>query len=656
MDAASNPNELRRRKRKSRGKGLRKTTGCITCRRRHLKCDEGTPTCGQCTKSRQTCIYAVPGVDLPQPSGEEVASTVATPVPTAAVPRGVRSPSPMRERPPTQQAITVQGSPPQVAASPRAGGRFASWDANFPDHDRTQAASGLLHLNSSGPFPQSYPRTEVISPPGAITYAQSQTSITDTNEASVHSAATPPDAAFYRWFGLLANDAVQEDGAVSRFSRPFTAVTEDSVDVHSLSLISPRQTASRTLSSGQNGEEFRRYSRGSTSAPTSSELVSIAPQKKNAWQGSEPAKLLDHEHAIFENFVKNVSRWIDLFDPTGCFSNFVPHLAMHDAGLMSAILALSSRHLSLHPNSREEQRDRNIGLQYYYETLHYLQKAMHYDSYTVSLELLATALTVSTYEMLDDSGSGWERHLKGVFWIQRSQVIHGESEGLKSAVWWAWLRQDVWAAFRERRKTLSFWKPKKAYNTMTPYELAARSVWLFAKAVDYCSTEEIEAGEESLQPRMERAEAIFEMLGEWQRYLTTEFTPLPLRRSSPADVFEPIWIHPPAFAVSVQLHCSARILLLLHRPSFGGMRGYMEQQKLLAKAVDTICGIAMTLTDDAASVMSSQCLYIAGLCVQETRQREAVLALIDTCHRRTGWPTVSLSEDLKADWQKSHFV
>lgn len=224
-------------------------------------------------------------------------------------------------------------------------------------------------------------------------------------------------------------------------------------------------------------------------------------------------------------------------------------LQMHDAGLMSAILALSSRQLSLHPSSKEEQRDRNIGLQYYYETLHYLQKAMHYDSYTVSLELLATALAVSTYEMLDDSGSGWERHLKGVFWIQRSQVIHGESEGLKSAVWWAWLRQDVWAAFRERRNTLSFWKPKKAYNTMTPYELAARSVWLFAKAVDYCSNEEIKIGEENLQPRIEKAETIFGMLDEWQGYLTTEFTPLPSRKVSPTDVFEPIWIHPPAFGM-----------------------------------------------------------------------------------------------------------
>ena len=60
----------------------------------------------------------------------------------------------------------------------------------------------------------------------------------------------------------------------------------------------------------------------------------------------------------------------------------------------------------------------------------------------------------------------------------------------------------------------------------------------------------------------------------------------------------------------MQLHYSARILLLLHKPSLGGRRGYIEQQQLLGKAVDTICGIAMTLKDDASSLMSSQSLFI----------------------------------------------
>ncbi|KAK5451679.1 hypothetical protein LTS15_007939 [Exophiala xenobiotica] len=33
----------------------RSRTGCLTCRRRKLKCDEATPICGQCQKSRRQC-------------------------------------------------------------------------------------------------------------------------------------------------------------------------------------------------------------------------------------------------------------------------------------------------------------------------------------------------------------------------------------------------------------------------------------------------------------------------------------------------------------------------------------------------------------------------------------------------------------------------
>jgi hypothetical protein len=65
--------------------------------------------------------------------------------------------------------------------------------------------------------------------------------------------------------------------------------------------------------------------------------------------------------------------------------------------------------------------------------------------------------------------------------------------------------------------------------------------------------------------------------------------------------------------VALQLHYSARLLLLLNKPSKGGFGGYLEQSRMISKFVNNICGIAMTLTDHASSVMSSQCLYIGML-------------------------------------------
>jgi hypothetical protein len=210
---------------------------------------------------------------------------------------------------------------------------------------------------------------------------------------------------------------------------------------------------------------------------------------------------------------------------------------------MKAILALSAQHLSRQKlqNSQDATFDPNLAVQYYYETLHYVQTALQYNSYAHSEEILATAIVISTYEMLDESDTGWQRHLKGVFWIQRSQDVHGASGGIRQAVWWAWLRQDVWAAFRERRRCFSFWKPLKDYPELNKHELADRATYLFSQTVNYCA----DPGDTSLQARSERADELLRMLERWKSFLSDEFKPLPTARTG--TVFQPLWIHPPKF-------------------------------------------------------------------------------------------------------------
>ena len=44
---------------KAAGKPKRVRTGCLTCRERHLKCDEGIPVCQNCQKSNRTCKRGV---------------------------------------------------------------------------------------------------------------------------------------------------------------------------------------------------------------------------------------------------------------------------------------------------------------------------------------------------------------------------------------------------------------------------------------------------------------------------------------------------------------------------------------------------------------------------------------------------------------------
>jgi hypothetical protein len=369
--------------------------------------------------------------------------------------------------------------------------------------------------------------------------------------------------------------------------------------------------------------------------------------EQEPWQSA--IQLQDHQIPIFQRFTDQLALWLDLFDPQKHFSTFVPHLALGNEGLMKAILALAARHMSIKPVAGINL-DRNAAVQYYHETLHYLWGAMKYESYNRSLELIATALIVSMFEMVDGAGKNWERHLQGVFWIQRTRNIGAESLGLEGAGWWSWLRQDVWAAFRERRRVYSFHRPVLRYAEMGPYDLASKSVYLLAQCVNYSSEKEAQDGATNLHLRIDRARFLSEMLDEWHRNLTVHFRRLPWPTSE-GDVFTPIWIHPAPFATAIQMYNFARILLIVNQPA-SGYSEFLRREKQLSEAVDIICGIAMLIVDEPSTITSTQCLYAAGLYThdKDPRKRDAIVKLIDEHQMRTGWPVQSLTEELQAEW------
>jgi hypothetical protein len=212
-------------------------------------------------------------------------------------------------------------------------------------------------------------------------------------------------------------------------------------------------------------------------------------------------------------------------------------------------MALASYHRSLDETIPPSTRpSRNTALQYYYQTLHYVQKAMRHASYQNSRELMATTLIVSTYEMLRGARGDWQQHLQGVFWILRSRQIEVERPSLESTTWWAWLLQDIWVAFRERRRTYSTWAPKKACSVLGGHELASRSVWLLAQVVNFCAVDASgDAGEGSVRERLGWAKGLKGMLEEWKGNLTVEFSPLPMSTGEDGQVFKPRLIYPQCF-------------------------------------------------------------------------------------------------------------
>ncbi|GKZ62810.1 hypothetical protein AnigIFM49718_010235 [Aspergillus niger] len=573
----------RPRMRKSRGRGLRTKNGCITCRKRHLKCDEIKPICGPCVKKDKTCEYPASGRRSNDSPAFERAIADAVPVsgqePTAS---------------PGQASAHVLNNPtPEIASFERHEPPGVGWSCS--DADTNPPPPTVLDQLSTGQSPIAFQ----------------------------HNYLSPSNASFaaVRWFGLLASDAARDSPQLPSIENSHGTQSQsvDHLRIDGLSQPYSLQYATQVLDSTLDS--------GASNGPTGHQEGS-AVEEELIWQSREAIELLPTEHALFEHFINQI----------------------YNAGLMNAILALAFRHLALNPRLDQENMPNKeaAALQYYYQTLHYVQRAMRFSSYKTSLELLATALIISAYEMLDNSTNDWERHLEGVFLIQRSQTIHGESGGLHSAVWWAWLCQDIWAAFREKRKTLTFWIPQKPLSALLPHELAMRAIYITAKVISYCAES---TTEENRRRRIDDANRLRAMLEDWRQHRTVEFSPLPLGRREHSSYFPPIWIRPAAFGLAVQFFSASCILLLVHEPSIGGLDQYLERQSAIKHYVEDICGIAMTLKDNASSLMSSQAVFIAGIFTQEKRAREDILELLESCRARTGWPVRSLGVELQELWE-----
>ncbi|KAJ5925425.1 fungal-specific transcription factor domain-containing protein [Penicillium verhagenii] len=625
-----------RQKRKSRGRGLRATTGCLICKRRHVKCDEVQPQCGPCAKGQRPCVYAPRDSPYSRMSPAE-AQAPETPI-------GMELVNNMNGRSSVHEPLQILV------------------DACHQEQPMQQDSPHESRHPSSTITPENSGSTAAVVPTARSPYAYVPSPGT---ESSYSSRVAP-----LSWFELLATDAANADdrfrlSPTGQLPRRRSHVQIDTGE-------DPRNSANlqpRTFRESQsfNAAAFPRDPEIARRLVSQPPEVEPAVYNSPSWSPGSLIELSPLEHHLFQHFVRASSDWLDFYDPEKHFASTVPHLALRNVGLMKALLALSARHHSLqelelqYPGRslgedasvsphQETIIDRNLAVQYYYESLHYLNKAMQNSSYARSHELLAISLLISTYEMIDGSNQDWERHLKGVFWIQRFQDNDGESGGLRSAVWWAWLRQDVWVAMRERRRIFSFWTPKKPLSVLTGSELATRATYLLGQCVNYASKEEEKAFD--LERRLDRGSELLYMLQEWHDHLPPEYDPLPVISST--ETFPPIWVHPAPFAGALQIHSLARILVVLHRPSSGGLDDFRAAQKLLTMSVNTICGIARSVDkqDHAANIVCLHTLYGAGMCVYTPHERLALLDLLDSCQRTVRWPLASLRKELEHEYGK----
>ncbi|KAJ9654613.1 hypothetical protein H2198_006359 [Neophaeococcomyces mojaviensis] len=496
-----------------------------------------------------------------------------------------------------------------------------------------------------------------------------------------------PGAAPYEWYDLVAQDAVKNVQNYEILKNTSSRWTFDPVTLSRSSAPSP----SHFVHSRQNSNEHAGQQITRPPSTRGNGIIAHSNINKEPWNTSEPATLSPMELDYLKYYTDTVGPIFDLFDPERTFTDVIPHLALRNVGLLKSVLAVAARFKSLHALGRHRDNVQGLpqphipmtaatpsntsttatntnntsnfvdtseshAIQFYYETLSYLSSAMQYPSYTRSPEILATAALLSSYESFHLRRSAdWERHLKGVFWIQRSQETNGELSGIRGAVWWNWLRQDIWASLWLHRKPLTIWVPQKHVRDLKGHELASRAVYLLTKAIKY-AVDDVRNSTDMNARMMEGDERLAE-LREWYDCLPVTYQPLPAARSEdeegPPPVFPVVWIHPPFHAAAMQCYYAATILVLLNRPSVGGRVAYHESQRMLDEAVSMICGLAQSPTalEFKSLMVHFQALYVAGQCVRTKEQQKALYDIFDRVLEFNRFPTKSLLQDLEKVWE-----
>jgi len=466
-----------------------------------------------------------------------------------------------------------------------------------------------------------------------------------TNAPSIPS----PNSAPLEWYDLLAEDAI------------------NNIDRYNSNLEMDRDTLAR------------RQSRGSETAYRESRIQSPQqgpgpmPLVCEQWNSPNNILMTSDELVLFQHYIEVIAPMIDVCDPSRQFTTTVPGLAVHNVGLLKSILAVAARHLALKESQMQHTEssvqiavhgagNQHINIssplraatQYYYETLHYLSRNLLYPSYSKSREIIATALLISTYEMFDvghlASNGAWERHLRGIFWIQRAQNNNGECQDpLRRAAWWQWLRQDTWAAFREGRRVLTIWRPTKRLMDLTSDELCLRIIYISGRCVDFAANE----SKYDITTRIAQGDKLVHALHDWYNAIPASFQPI-YKVDSPrrGHIFTPIWVHPPSYASAILHFHFARTIVIINQPPIGGIGPSSERQRLLDQSVDTICGMTMMHQLKGMPLMTTdfQALYAAGLCTQNPDKKMRILRLLEKTVEMCNFPPRSMLDTLVSHW------
>ncbi|KAI7764826.1 hypothetical protein LZL87_004031 [Fusarium oxysporum] len=391
-------------------KGKRVRTGCLTCRERHLKCDEAVPDCMNCRKRGRECK------------------------------RGVRL-----------NFLEINLHRP--AATPSPGG----WEVEFQDESRDIASEYQGGLGRYAPYASeivedSDDRREAVHSVTATDIQDIDASADRLQPGSQHrfdytqdnAAAGPSENSRFKTdTGIKLELNENEHGTLSDASHIATTSSSTKAVVTPRAEVFPEQLMAmrnRPMAQQTSTEEVENLVIPQLDTPPRIERPLVEQVfeddhvQPSATQRNEPVgrNILTSAEEIhyMQVFVEEVAVWMDSFNREKHFTRSIPYHALRSTMLLNALLACGVKHTSL---ASPENHDKAL---FYYNTAttQLLRSLQNPDRNTA--ECATTAIVLNVYEIMCEKPAQRMSHIAGSRALVRECGWDARSTGIGLACFW----------------------------------------------------------------------------------------------------------------------------------------------------------------------------------------------------------------------------
>ncbi|KAH8651015.1 hypothetical protein BX600DRAFT_441462 [Xylariales sp. PMI_506] len=616
-------------------KSRRVRTGCLTCRERHLKCDEGTPDCLNCRKSNRECKRGVRlnFIDMTCKQPPYIPPAEEWSVQFQDESRLIASEYQgglQRYGRLTPQTVT----PPRETGSDsavhvRSSHMLSSLNTQAPDEHRTPVTL---------PTPQSmyYPdRTHLSKEPFSDEMQRQKSS--NSSLRSLQSAAPTAE-----YGNIVSNSFLLTKGENVQAS-VHDQYVQDSPITNAAGFLG--------VDDVDDSGEFN-----------SQELEGISRFTKDA--GGQMEYLNSPEELYFmQVFVSDVGIWMDCLDKEKHFSRVLPYYALKSPMLLNALLACGVKHLTLTEEYSEEK-----ALFYYDTATRYLLRSLRNpDRNTV--ECATTAVVLNVYEIMSERPTQRMSHIAGARALIRECGWNAKSSGLGAACFWLNVGMELLSCLAFNWQTS--WDPDHwGVNTdMKTDRIHGREeVWvhrifhIVAKIANFRASipkfQGLDPHGEQVrhQQRCEDWKKLKDMCDNWNAACPRSMHPFAYLHPSQSrdsqgknkSLFPNIWLIKRAAVVGRLYYHMAQCLLQQINPA--SRKDSPESRAGALYHAHQVCGIVAHTKDRGVSSISIRSIVIVSEALTDSMEQDEVISILQTTERDTGWKLAGVIQNLKRRW------